>query len=271
MVEVALTPTASSCGRSRPTLPHDVARRLVRAAALGDRRAREQVVAAYRPLICKVAHGRSATLPPSVDVDDLISCGMFALNQSIDRYDGGAVDFETYALIRVRGAITDHLRELDWAPRRLRSEARRIRGVEHDFAARNGRLPSDSEVAELAELSAEHVGQIRRELAACQIVSLNVRPATWDPADGAELLDAIVDEDADDPCAAVLRDDQAALMRITLEQLGDRDRAIFHEVVLRGVPSTRVASVHGITEGRVSQILRRIREQLTVSLVDQAA
>lgn len=268
---MALTPTAPAGGRSRPALAHDAARRLVLAAARGDRRAREQVVAAYRPLICRIAHGRSASLPASVDVDDLISCGMLALYQSIDRYDGGAVDFETFALIRVRGAITDHLRELDWAPRRLRSEARRLHGAEHDFAARNGRLPSDRELAELAELTPDQVGQIRRELASCQVISLNVRPAAWDPADGAELLDAIVDEDADDPCAAAVREDQAALMRTALHRLGDRDRAIFREVVLRGVPSTRVASAHGITEGRVSQILRAIREQLTGSLLDQAA
>ncbi|HUZ83322.1 MAG TPA: sigma-70 family RNA polymerase sigma factor [Gaiellales bacterium] len=264
-------PGPAGRARPRPQIPHDVARRLVRAAAAGDRDARERLVEAYRPLIARIAHGRGASVPTSMDADDLASCGLIALNQSIDRYDGGGVDFESYALIRVRGAITDHLRELDWAPRRVRSEARRLRAVEQTFAASHGRMPSDREVAAVASLTPEQVSGIRREVASSQVLSLNVRVSSWDPGDGTELVDAIVDETADDPCAAALRGCQAERIRVAIDRLGTRDRDIFRDAVLNGVPSTRLATIHGITEGRVSQILRRIREQIGNSLVDQFA
>lgn len=268
---MAPTPSSPGLRRSQPALPHDLARRLVRQAAGGDRRARERLLAAYRPAIARVARGRSATLPASVDIDDLISCGMIGLDRAIDRYNGSAVEFEPYAMIRVRGAITDHLRELDWAPRSLRSDARHLRTLEHVFSARHGRLPRDEELAPLAELSPREVDRIRREEAGSQIVSLNAHAAGWGAAERSELLEAIEDESADDPCTVALRDCQATRMRVAIGRLGERDRVIFREVMLMGLPSTRVATIHGITEGRVSQILRRIREQLGRALVETPA
>lgn len=270
MEEVALTQTAPAGRRARPALPHDAARRLVRAAASGDRRARERVVEAYRPLIARIAQARNAGLPASVDADDLISCGLIALDRSIDRYDGGAVDFEMFALIRVRGAITDHLRELDWAPRRLRADARRLHGIERDFAATHGREPTDHEVAGLAGFSASRVDAIRNELLSAQVLSLNLQLTARNSPDGAELQDAIADDSADDPCVAALRECEAQRIRHAIDRLGERDREIFRQAVLNGVPGTRVARAHGITEGRVSQILRRVREQLARSLAEPA-
>ena len=270
MEEVALTQTAPTGRRARPTLPHDVARRLVRAAADGDRRARERVVEAYRPLIARIAHSRNAGLPASVDADDLISCGLIALDRSIDRYDGGAVDFEMFALIRVRGAITDHLRELDWAPRRLRADARRLHGIERDFAATNGRDPTENEIATLAGITTDRISEIRHEVLSAQVLSLNLQLSSQNAPDCAELQDAIADQSADDPCAVALRDCEAQRIRHAIDRLGERDREIFRQAVLNGVPGTHVARNHGITEGRVSQILRRVREQLARSLAEPA-
>src|SRR6201987_3661478 len=114
----------------------------------GDERARERLVVAYSPLVKYVAGRMSSGLPAHVEEADLISYGLGGLISAIERYDlGRETKFETYAMTRIRGAIIDELRTLDWAPRSVRARAREIERVNIKLESRLQRAPTDEEMA----------------------------------------------------------------------------------------------------------------------------
>src|SRR5580704_14735599 len=114
----------------------------------GDERARERLVVAYSPLVKYVAGRMGSRLPGHVEEADLISYGLTGLISAIERFDlGREIKFETYAITRIRGAIIDELRTLDWVPRSVRSRAREIERANQKLEARLQRAPTDDEMA----------------------------------------------------------------------------------------------------------------------------
>src|ERR1700678_4135219 len=118
----------------------------------GDRRARERLVVAYSPLVKYVAGRTAAGLPPHVEEADLISYGLVGLISAIERFDPGReIKFETYAITRIKGAIIDELRSLDWVPRSVRARAREVERANAKLEHTLQRAPTDKEMA--AELN----------------------------------------------------------------------------------------------------------------------
>src|SRR6478752_3892388 len=132
---------------------HDLWRRY---KASGDQRARERLVVAYSPLVKYVAGRMSSGLPAHVEEADLISYGLGGLISAIARFDlSREIKFETYAIPRIRGAIIDELRSLDWVPRSVRARAREFERVNMKLEARLQRAPTDDEMANELEISVE--------------------------------------------------------------------------------------------------------------------
>src|SRR4051794_20334549 len=144
-----------------------------------DMKARERLIVHYSPLVKFVAGRVGAGLPSSVDPGDLVSAGVFGLIDAVERFDSDrGVKFETFAVPRIRGAIFDGLRSLDWVPRSVRSRAREVETAFHDLEARFGRSPSEEELSShlgltstefqrwLAAIASTTVGPLDRALVA---------------------------------------------------------------------------------------------------------
>ena len=167
----------------------------------GDERARERLVVAYSPLVKYVAGRMGSNLPAHVDEADLISYGLTGLISAIERFDlSREIKFETYAITRIRGAIIDELRTLDWVPRSVRARAREIERANQKLEARLQRAPTDEEMASELGIS---VGEFNESLVQISTSTLVALDELWNTndidGDQVSLLDTIADRGAPDP------------------------------------------------------------------------
>src|ERR671923_1694640 len=167
----------------------------------GNDKAREQLVVAYSPLVKYVAGRMSSGLPPHVEEADLISYGLVGLINAIERFDlSRDIKFETYAITRIKGAIIDELRALDWVPRSVRARAREIEKVHAKLEHRLHRTPTDDEMARELELPVEEFQEILVKISNSTVVALDELWAVSDSSgDSVSLLDTLHDPDAPDP------------------------------------------------------------------------
>jgi RNA polymerase sigma factor for flagellar operon FliA len=222
----------------------------------GSPEARERLILNYSPLVKFVAGRVGASLPPSVGHDDLVSYGILGLIEAIERFDMGRdVKFETYAIPRIRGAMLDELRALDWVPRSVRAKGRELERAMSKLQASLRRDPTDEELA--AELSID-VSEMRDRLdstVAMSIVALeDLLTVSNDDGDRVSLLDTLPDLGVEMPGeeieAGVTRD----ALRRSIQGLGERDQKVIVLYYLEGFTLSRIGDILGVTESRVSQI-----------------
>ena len=169
--------------------------------ATGDQKARDRLVVAYSPLVKYVAGRMGAGLPAHVDDADLISYGLGGLISAIERFDlTREIRFETYAITRIKGAILDELRALDWVPRSVRARARQIERATLKLEARLQRVPTEEELAAELELTIE---EFRGSLLQISNSSISALDELWSAPDSSgdsvSLLDTLHDRSAPDP------------------------------------------------------------------------
>lgn len=223
--------------------------------------AREWLVVHYASLVKFVAGRLSAGLPRSVDTADLVSAGVFGLMNAIDRFDPEQqVTFETYAVPRIRGAILDSLRALDWVPRSVRSRSRQIQDaistLEHDL----GRTPSDEEIA--SELGIE-VTELEKWLA-------DVAAGSVGPLDHVAMDAAAAESDlTTQPGAAIEASELREVMRREIGNLPEREQAVLVLYYEDGLTLAEIGEALGVTESRISQIhakaVLQLRSRLSAS------
>src|SRR6476620_1347258 len=139
----------------------------------GDASARERLVVAYSPMVKFVAGRLGAGLPSHVDDADLISYGLMGLIGAIERFEPDrGIKFETFAMTRIRGAIIDELRSLDWVPRSVRSRAREIEEAQQNLEHELGRAPTDAELAERLKMSEEELQESLLQISNSSILAL---------------------------------------------------------------------------------------------------
>ncbi len=211
--------------------------------------ARDHLIVHYSPLVKFVAGRVGAGLPSSVDSGDLISSGVFGLIDAIERFDTErGVKFETFAVPRIRGAIYDGLRQLDWVPRSVRSRAR---NVEKSFSAlehKLGRGPTDEELAEHLRITLE---ELTKWLSA--IASTTIGPLDRAIAAGAE-PSAPDNAMSGSPSAVVEDRELSYLMREEIKKLPEREKLVLSLYYDEGLTLSEIGEVLGVTESRVSQI-----------------
>ncbi len=211
-----------------------------------------------RSIACKI-HRR---LPPSVEMDDLISAGHLGLLTAKERFDPSrSVPFEAFARIHIRGAIVDSLRQLDWVPRSVRRKAQALKREEEAFETAQGRAPTRAEVAERLHCSPEEVSRLRQESFVPRLLSLD-QPLT---EDGGTLLDTVADEGRSAEMEALEGETRAQLVA-AIEGLPERERVTVSLYYLHGLSLKEIGRVLGVTESRVCQIrgqaTRRLRKRL---------
>jgi RNA polymerase sigma factor for flagellar operon FliA len=223
-----------------------------------DPAARERLVVAYSPLVKFIAGRMASGLPAHVEESDLISYGLLGLIGAIERYDvEREIKFETFAVARIKGAIIDELRSLDWVPRSVRSRARDVEKAHADLEGKLGRTPTDEEMAEQLEMSVEEFQDALLEIANSSVLALDDLWTFADPEGGGgqiSVLDTIQDPNAIDPEAEAHTTELKDRLADAIESLPDRERLVVALYYYENLTLREIGEVLGVTESRVSQL-----------------
>jgi RNA polymerase sigma factor for flagellar operon FliA len=234
----------------------------------GDERARERLVVAYAPLVKYVAGRMSSGLPAHVEEADLISYGLGGLISAIERFDmSREIKFETYAITRIRGAIIDELRTLDWVPRSVRARAREFERVNMKLEARLQRAPTDEEMAGELEISVEEFQDALLQISNSTIVALDELWTVSDSSgDQVSLLDTLPDHAAPDPEALIDQSELRDRIADAIAALPEREKLVVALYYYENLTLREIGEVLGVTESRVSQLhtkaVLRLRSKL---------
>jgi RNA polymerase sigma factor FliA len=222
----------------------------------GDDRARERLVVAYSPLVKYVAGRMAASLPAHVEEADLISYGMFGLISSIERFEPEReIKFETFAISRIKGAIIDELRSLDWVPRSVRAKAREIEKVSSLLEHELGRTPTDDEMAERLAMPVEEFQDNLLQISNSSILALDELWTVSDSSgDQVSLLDTIRDTNAVDPQEVLSSTDVKDRLADAIDGLPEREKLVIALYYYENLTLREIGEVLGVTESRVSQL-----------------
>jgi RNA polymerase sigma factor for flagellar operon FliA len=222
----------------------------------GDARLREQLILHYSPLVKYVAGRVSVGLVGSMEHADFVSYGIFGLIDAIERYDPErAIKFETYAINRIRGAIIDELRALDWIPRSLRQKAREIEQAVVRLEHKLGRTPSERQIAAELDLSLADLHQIFSRLSLVNVIALD-EVLTLSTGDGGRLslMETLEDLSAENPVEVAENRETRHLLARAVNTLPDREKTVVTLYYFEGMTLGEIGGVLGVTESRVCQI-----------------
>ena len=227
-----------------------------RANVDGDERARERLVVAYSPLVKYVAGRMASSLPSHVEEADLISYGLLGLIGAIERYEPEReIKFETFAVSRIKGAIIDELRSLDWVPRSVRARAREIEKAHASLENDLQRSPTEEELAKKLDIDLEELRDALLEIANSSILALDDLWTVADPGGGQiSLLDTIHDPHAVDPQQEIDATELKNRLADAIESLPDRERLVIALYYYESLTLREIGEVLGVTESRVSQL-----------------
>ncbi|MEZ0068617.1 RNA polymerase sigma factor for flagellar operon FliA [Streptacidiphilus sp. MAP12-20] len=237
----------------------------------GDPRLREQLILHYSPLVKYVAGRVGVGLPANVEQADFVSSGVFGLIDAIEKFDPDrAIKFETYAISRIRGAIIDELRALDWIPRSIRQKARAVERAYATLEVSLRRTPGDSEVAAEMGIQIEELHGIFSQLSLANVVALDeLLHASGDSGEHrGSLVDTLVDQAADDPEEVAESREVRRLLARAINTLPDREKTVVSLYYYEGLTLAEIGQVLGVTESRVSQIHTKAVLQLRAKLSD---
>jgi len=230
----------------------------------GERRLRDQLIIRYSPLVKFVAGRVSAGLPHSIEQADLVSYGMFGLIDAIEKFDTTrAIKFETYAITRIKGAIIDELRSIDWVPRSVRAKARSVERAYAELEASLGRAPSDADVAAELQISESELLQIFGQISYVGIVALDevISGSRADRGESSTLGDTLADS-SDGPMAAFEVEEMKQVLAGAIDRLGEREKVVLTLYYYESLTLAQIGEVLGVTESRVCQIHTKAVMQL---------
>ena len=225
---------------------------------------RNLLVEHYLPLVKYNGERIWARLPEGVELDDLISAGVFGLMDAIDAFDmTRGVKFETYCVPRIRGAMLDELRTMDWVPRLVRSKASKLNEATKILEARLGRHPSEAELATQLEMSVADLEKMLVEASAVNLISLNKKWYETDSYKDVREIDILEDKKGEDPTRRIQKND---LMRLVTKGLNRNERLIIILYYYEELTMKEIGATLDLSESRVSpmhsSIMQRLQGQL---------
>jgi RNA polymerase sigma factor FliA len=238
-----------------------------------DERARERLVVAYSPLVKYVAGRMASGLPAHVEEADLISYGLIGLISAIERYDPDReIKFETYAIPRVRGAIIDELRALDWVPRSVRARAREIERANVQLEHRLQRAPTDEEMAAELDLSMAEFHEALTQISNSTIAALDELWTVSDTSgDQVSLLDTLQDPGAPDPVKVMDASELKDRVADAIARLPEREKLVIALYYYENLTLREIGEVLGVTESRISQLHTKAVLRLRSRFGEEAA
>ncbi len=232
--------------------------------AKGSDEARNCLLENYLPIVKYSAERLHTKLPDEVDVEDLISAGIFGLMDAVNAFDPDrGVKFETYCAPRIRGAILDELRSMDWVPRLVRARAHKLNAAVQALEAEYGRKPEAKELAKYMQLSMKEFRKLQRDAKAVGLVSLSRKWFETDSNKDVREIDVLEDRRSDDPFRVAQRKD---LKDLVTRGLSRAERLIIILYYFEEMTMKEIGETLDLSESRVSQmhssILGRLRGQL---------
>ena len=239
----------------------------------GTHDARERLILHYSPLVKFVAGRVAAGLPQNIEQSDLVSYGIFGLIDAIDKFDPGrGFKFETYAISRIKGAIIDELRSIDWVPRSVRAKARAVERAYSKLENELRRSPDDKEVAAELDMNEEELNHVLSQVSFTGLVALDELLGRQQQSEGggsATVGDTIADR-AHDPVEAFETDEMKHLLADAINRMPDRERLVLTLYYYEGLTLAEIGQVLSVTESRVCQIHTKAILQLRSRLSEPA-
>jgi RNA polymerase sigma factor for flagellar operon FliA len=231
---------------------------------------KEKLVMDYLPLVKYVVDRLPVASLPQVSREDLISSGVIGLLKALESFDPSrGVKFKTYAIPRIRGAIVDELRRLDWVPRSLRKKADLLEKIHSSLERKLGRTPTDKELSRELNISQEDLYKLYTRVNYFFHISLNSETQE----EGRSLIEKIASPDAQDPVEILKREEMRKILKKVLEELPVRERMVivlyyYEELTLKeighilGISESRVSQIHGKVILKLRSALTKLRESL---------
>ena len=231
---------------------------------------REELILTYTPLIKYIATRLAARLPPHVSLDDLISCGIIGLIDAIDKFDlGKNVQFKTYAEFRIKGAMLDELRALDWVPRSVRSKITSLEAAYGTLEKKLGRPATDEEMAESLQLSMEEFHKLLNETKSVTFMDIELLKQRSPELRGSNLTE-LLSGDSNDPFAALSFSQIRGLVAQAITALPEKEKLTVSLYYFEELTMKEIGQVLGYTESRISQMhskaVLRLRSKLKKAL-----
>jgi RNA polymerase sigma factor for flagellar operon FliA len=235
----------------------------------GSAQARERLILHYAPLVKYVASRVATGLPASVDQADLVSYGMFGLIDALEKFEPARGNkFETYAIPRIKGAIIDELRAMDWVPRSVRFKAREIEKAYADLESMLKRAPTEREVAERLGVSIAELHDVVNQISFVSVLALDeLLSVGGDRGDQVSLLDTLADKGTD-PTTGLEGQETRGLLAAAINSLSEREKIVVTLYYFEGLTLAEIGDILGVTESRVCQIHTKAVNQLRLQFVE---
>jgi RNA polymerase sigma factor for flagellar operon FliA len=233
----------------------------------GDMHRRDQLILHYSPLVKYVAGRLSGGLPQRVEQADLVGWGVFGLIDAIDKFEPErGIKFETYAMTRIKGAILDGLRSIDWAPRSVRAKARAIEGAMATHSAKLHRAPSEAELAVELDLTTEQLQDALLKISFVGVAQLDqALPGSGEREDTATLADTVPDQ-GPGPVALFEVTEMRNLLADAVDALTEREQMVLGLYYYEDLTLSEIGGILGVTESRVCQLHTRAVLRLRANL-----
>jgi len=227
-----------------------------------DKKSREELILEYAPLVKKIVDRIAIRLPPNVSKDELASGGIMGLVDAIDKYDAGkGTQFRTYATLRIKGAILDELRRMDWVSRSIRRDIHKIEAARRTLGVRLGREPNDFEVAEEMGIDLDAYHRMTTRAQGIGLFSLDGTVPDCFDYKGTDQ-----NAEASSPFNELKRKELKQIIAKTLAQLLEKEQLVMSLYYFDELTLNEIAQVLNLTESRISQIHSKAIIKLRIKL-----
>ncbi len=218
------------------------------------REVRDKLIIQYSPLVKYVAGRVGVGLPRNVEQSDLVSFGVFGLIDAIEKFDPArGYKFETYAIARIKGAILDELRSIDWVPRSVRSKARSLERAMAKLEAQHHRAPTDEEVAEEMGISEQQLQTTLGQISFVGVAALDEMLSGGDRGETVTLGDTVADS-GEGPMGVYEIEEMRQILATSINRMAEREKVVLTLYYYEGLTLAEIGRVLGVTESRVCQI-----------------
>lgn len=232
-----------------------------------DPKIRDQIILKYAPYVKYIANRVAMGLPPNVDVEDLYGYGIFGLMDAIEKFEPQRkIQFKTYAQTRVRGAILDELRKMDWTPRSVRQKARQLEKAYIQLENTLGRAASDEEVAGYMKISLEELYEWYKDTRGSFLLSLD--DLLYSEDDGVTVGDSVPASEADNPQIQIEQKELKQMLVKAINGLAEREKLVLTLYYYEEMTLKEIGAILNVSDSRVSQLhtkaILKLRAKLSV-------
>lgn len=216
---------------------------------------RNEMILQYTPLIKYIAHRLAMRLPPHISIDDLISAGVIGLMDAITKFDPDKkVEFKTYAEFRIRGAMIDELRSMDWVPRSVRQKANQIERAINQLEKKNGRSAEDDEIASAMGISLDAYYEMTKSLHGLSPLDMEEVQKRFPSLSLEDILDSLVDSEENDPFHQYSLKELKKVLARAIDELTPKEKMVISLYYYEDLTLKEIGEALDLTESRICQI-----------------